>query len=939
LLSWFFCYDSSMNNYFLSNLTKTKFISVLENKILSSKKILFSVSFIKQAGFRLIKGSLITAIERGTHIQIITSSYKNFTDPSVLYELLDIQEKHPNIQIRLDHHSFIDKGFHTKGYLFIHDEGVTSIIGSTNLTRSALLTNFEWNAMYEGPQNDFFDSILEEFDSIWEHTKPISYELIKSYEVEKLNAFEHWDMDYELIHSEVKPNKMQQQALLELNRNRREKALIIAAMGTGKTYLAAMDAKAFGAKRILFVVHRENILDNAMKAFRDVFGPSPSMNKFLGDTKNKHADFIFTTNLTINQSYQQFDPYDFDYIIIDEVHHASASTYQQVIRYFKPDFLLGLTATPERMDNQNIFEIFDYKVPYEIRLRDAIENDIIVPFQYYGIRNKYINYDEKYTKKEVDAYLRDFTSEKNARFILEEIKKHPVNEKLKALCFCTSVDHAKAMAEAFNALGVESVSLTGEDNPQFRNDIYLKLSKNHDPLNIICTVDVLNEGIDIPAVNMVLFLRPTESVTIFIQQLGRGLRKHPNKPYLTVLDFIGNSYQRSIYIAKALGTLSNVPVFNKKQLIHLIKNDFQDIKIPDLKISLDQLSKEEILSYLENINEYSFSNLKQDYLSFKNYLGLSKAPKHTDYLDTDRSPDLVNFIRSSKPAKSGGRSYLGFLEALGETVPLFNHEQMKLIEFLSNLLPLIRPEEFFLIRMLLNGPKSKQSLKEGLKLYFIEQFIPFFEHALGYMTGRINPSKFNDKDAIVTIDSFRNYALRADLFNVEFKDFLSDLLEYGLNRYEKENGLVSQQLIPYKTYFNHQFMLAMCEGYLNYQKGTMIKDKKVYIFTNLNKEDQAKEDLKYHDAFINPTTFEWESKIDVTPQSKEGQKLIHSEEAHLFVRAKSNQGSYTLPMIYLGKGRLVEPNAHPSKSTTQFKLQLDQPVPEEIYEELKHAHE
>ena len=192
---------------------------------------------------------------------------------------------------------------------------------------------------------------------------------------------------------------------------------------------------------------------------------------------------------------------------------------------------------------------------------------------------------------------------------------------------------------------------------------------------------------------------------------------------------------------------------------------------------------------------------------------------------------------------------------------------------------------------------------------------------------------------VVEINSKGDYMLRADLSNDEFIEFLTDLLEYGLNRYEKENGLMSQQFIPYKTYFNHQFMLAMCEGYLNYQKGTMIKDRKVYIFTNLNKEDQAKEDLKYHDAFINPYTFEWESKIDVTPQSKEGQKLINSDEAHLFVRAKSNQGNYTLPMIYLGKGRLIEPKAHPTKSTTQFKLQLEKPVPEEIYEELKHAHE
>jgi superfamily II DNA or RNA helicase len=928
-----------MGNTFLSNLTKPSFLEVFRQKTKQSSEIFISVSFIKLAGFRLIQKDLLEALQVGTKLRLITSTYKNFTDPSVLYELLSWLEKYPHFDCRLENNSFTDQGFHTKGYIFLDQERVSTIIGSTNLTRSALLSNFEWNSLSESSKDNFFDDLIQEFDFIWSKTSPLTPSIIKDYELQKLNAFESWDMDYELSRSEIKPNKMQEAALIELNKFRRDKALVVAAMGTGKTYLAAMDAKAYGAKRVLFIVHRENILDNAIKAFKDVFGQHIYVNKYLGETKNSKADFIFTTNITIDKNYQDFEPHYFDYIIIDEVHHAAANTYQTILKYFKPDFLLGLTATPERMDNRSIYEIFDYIVPFEIRLREAIENDIIVPFQYYGIRNQNINYDENYTKKQFDAYLKEFTSDKNAKFIAEEVRKHPTKEKLKALCFCSSIEHANAMAIALAQQGFTTITLTGKNNPQERNQVFKRLADNQDPLTMIFTVDVLNEGIDIPSVNMVLFLRPTESVTIFIQQLGRGLRKYQNKDYLIVLDFIGNSYKRSIYIAKALGSLSNVPLFNKKQLMHLIQHDFKDILIPNLKISIDALSKEEILEYLEKINENSKENLRQDYVSFKQYLGLSKPPKHIDYLDRDRSPDLVRFIRSTNVGRTKGNSYYSYLESIGEPIPSFNAEQIKLLNFLSNLLPLVRPEEFIVVKSLLNGPKSKQRLMEELSNTLLSRFIPFFDHALGYMVGKLNPNKYQEKEAILELVDQEVFKLRADISNHEFKEHLMDLLTYGLDRFEKETSLDSKQFIPYKTYFNHQFMLAMCESYLNYQKGTLIKNDKVYIFTNLNKEDQIKEDLKYADAFIDPLTFSWESKIDVTIESKEGQKLINSSEAHLFVRAKSSSANLTLPMIYLGKGRLVEPKPHPNKKTIQFKLTLNQPVPQEIYEELKHAHE
>jgi superfamily II DNA or RNA helicase/HKD family nuclease len=933
-----------MGNIFLSNLSKPTFLEIFREKVEQSTEILISVSFIKLAGLRLIQKDIISALELGVKVKIITSTYKNFTDPSVLYEFLSWSEKYSNFECRLEDDSFSGKGFHTKGYIFLAQERVSIIIGSTNITKSALMTNFEWNSLVETNKDLYFDTTLEEFYFIWQKVKPLSTIIVKNYEIRKINSFESWDMDYELSRSRIQPNKMQEIALIELNKNRREKALIVAAMGTGKTYLAAMDAKAYGAQKVLFVVHRENILDNAIKAFKEIFGEHILINKFLGSEKDARADFIFTTNLTIDKAYQEFDPYYFDYIIIDEVHHAAASTYQNIIRYFKPDFLLGLTATPERMDDRNIYEIFDYIVPFEIRLREAIENGIIVPFQYFGIRNKNINYDEDYSKKQFDVYLKEFTSERNAKFIAEEVKKHPVKDKLKALCFCSSVEHANKMAEAMKDQGFHAEVLNSKNNAQERNSTFQRLANEKDSLSMIFTVDILNEGIDIPSVNMVLFLRPTESVTVFIQQLGRGLRKYPNKEYLIVLDFIGNSYKRSIYIAKALGTLSNVPMFNKKQLIHLIKNDFKEIVIPNLKISIDELSKEEILQYLESMNENSRNSLKKDYQDFKKYLGLDKSnngvpPKHVDFLDRDRSPDLVRFIRSTSVGRTLGNSYYSYLESIGENVPRFNKEQIKLLNFLSKLLPLFRPEEFFVVKSLLAGPKTKKEMMDDLGNFLIQRFYPFFDHALGFMVGKLNPNKFKEEEAILITDQQGKFSLKADLSNPDFFDHLEDLLQYGLKRFEMENGLVSEQLSPYKTYFNHQFMLAMCETYLSYQKGTLIKDDKVYIFTNLNKDDQTKEDLKYHDAFIDPNTFLWESKINVTMESKEGQLLIKSKEAHLFVRAKSNAANMTLPMIYLGKGKLLDPQPHATKKTLQFRLELQHSVPTEIFEELKNAHE
>lgn len=292
---------------------------------------------------------------------------------------------------------------------------------------------------------------MAEFNKCWDATYPLNQDIINQY-ANKLNfAIERWDMDYDLSSSNIKPNFMQRKALKELNRYRAvgtNRALIVAAAGSGKTYLAAFDALNFNPKRLLYIVHEGSILKKSLETFQDVFGNTVSYGVFNGESKEFDADFVFATNLTMCRSLELFSPEEFDYIIIDECHHATASTYKQIISYFKPEFLLGLTATPERMDNQDVFELFDQNVPYELRLRDAIINDLVVPFKYYGIRDTLVNYG--LNKNEERKMIAQLAGEDHAEFIAQKIEEHRPQGKLKALAFCRNVTHARMMCEAMS---------------------------------------------------------------------------------------------------------------------------------------------------------------------------------------------------------------------------------------------------------------------------------------------------------------------------------------------------------------------------------------------------------------------------------------------------------------------------------------------------------
>ena len=908
-----------MEHQFLTNYTDTTFLDKIKDNLRHCKSFDFSVSFIKKAGLVLLFKDIEAAVERGCKGRIITSTYQNFTDIESLKSFYALMGRCPNFQCHLDYESFHDTGYstlgyHSKGYLFEFDGHRELVIGSSNITRYALLKNIEWDVSVKDYfVNGVYDDALKEFEEKWAATELLNAELIVKYAQRLSYAIERWDMDYDLSASKIKPNYMQKKALKELNRYRAigvNRALTIASAGSGKTYLAAFDALNFNPKRLLYIVHEGSILRKSLETFQEVFGKNVSYGIYSGTSKESDADFVFATNITMCKTLELFSKNEFDYIIIDECHHATAETYKKIIGYFEPEFLLGLTATPERLDNQDVFELFDHNVPYELRLRDAIANDLVVPFKYFGIRDKLVDYG--LTGNEERRMIAQMAKEDHCDFIAEQIEKHRPQGKLKALAFCRNVTHARMMCEALGER-YHTAYLTGRNDIGERVRAYNDLQNDARNLEILFTVDILNEGVDIPGVNMVLFLRPTESTTIFIQQLGRGLRKYTNKEYVTVLDFIGNSYKRSVQIAFALGSLSENFVMEKRLLASLVRDDFTALGLADygVEIHIDDLSKEEILEYIDKENFNALKYLKQDYFNFKKYIGSEFYPRHVDYINNDCAPDLIRFM-SIKTRGKKNCSYYNFLRGIGEeNLPVFTEKQIDFINYLSGFLPLVRVHEYQIVKLLLDGSKTYQEIVMYLT-ETVQGFVPAeLEHALTYL-------QFVEKDKDI---------LRLSVpMDDQLLEYVQDLIEYGLIRYVIDNGNET----GFKLWLNYrmdQVQLKLLKNPGNIMVGTYYYDDYVVIFASLKKDLKEADKLNYKDKFLQPDLFQWESMTNL-PQSHL-EKLMKSTFAHVFIRKMTTENGLVLPFTYVGKGKMSNPRKTDGDNGTYlFDIHMENELPE-----------
>lgn len=922
---------------FYTNYSDIKFIDKLKKNIDTCKKFYFSVSFIKKPGLRLLAPNIEAAIARGACGKLITSTYQNFTDVDSLQFFYSLQLKYPSqFSCRLDSECFHDfkgntVGFHSKGYLFEFEDHSELLIGSSNITVYALLKNVEWDvSVIDEESNGAYAAAKAEFDSLWDLTLPLSQELINEYKTHLYYSIERWDMDYDIANFEIKPNYMQRRALKELNRVRAmgaSRALITASAGSGKTFLAAFDALNFNPSRLLYIVHEGSILMKSYETFSRVFGSDRSYGIFNGEYKEQDADFVFSTNVTMANSLELFEPHTWDYIIIDECHHATAETYRKIINFFEPQFLLGITATPERMDGEDVFSLFDQNVPYELRLRDAIINGLVVPFKYYGIRDELIEYGVEQTHGH--KFVEMFSDEKHCEFIYNMIEKHrEPGRKLKALAFCRDISHAIRMSQAMDDYYHTSY-LTGKNSVGERVRAYKDLQNDEAELEILFTVDILNEGVDIPGINMVLFLRPTESQTIFIQQLGRGLRKFEGKKDVVVLDFIGNDYKRSVQIAFALGSMAENFVVEKNLVAALVKSDFLSIGLAEfgVEIHLDDLSKKEILKYIDEVNFNTKTYLQQDYNNFKKYIGAARYPAHVDYLNNDYAPDLIKFMQSRVNGRKNS-SYLGFLHAIcEENVPSFSERQEDFIKYVSDMLPIVRPYEYLMIQVLVQraGECSLNEVQRYVQISTVQYCQDAFEHALRYM---IDSGFFSIIDGTLF---FANIIL-----DIEFNEYLLDLLEYGLGKYDIEFGDKNQSEVfhLWGKYRKEQVQQLLLNNPKDIMLGTKIYNGIVYAYVTVIKSSVTAENLKYADGYIDENTFQWETVANV--RERELNALKDSKGIHIFVRKVDNEDGIQLPFTYIGMGRMEYVESSKKKNGAHlFRVTMMAKAPEDIYFDFK----
>lgn len=638
----------------------------LKMSMLKAKKIDIIVSFLMESGVKMILSDLKAALERGVQVRILTGNYLGITQPSAL--CLIKKELGKDVDLRFYNNK--DRSFHPKSYIFHYENAGEIYIGSSNISRSALTSGIEWNYRFNNKVDkknfdlfystfiDLFenhsividDAELTRYSKSW-HKPAVSKDLAKYDNIE-----DDPDTKVEVL---FQPRGAQIEALYALEDSRKEgatKGLVQAATGVGKTYLAAFDSAKY--ERVLFVAHREEILNQAAMSFKNV-RHSDDYGFFYGKQKDTDKAVIFASVATLGRSEYLskdfFAPDYFDYVVIDEFHHAVNDQYQRIVNYFNPQFLLGLTATPERMDGKNIYEICDYNVPYEISLKEAINKGILVPFHYYGI------YDEtdysalrlvkgRYEEKELnEAYIGNV---KRYDLIYKYYMKY---RSKRALGFCCSRQHAEEMAKEFCKRGIEAVAVYSNADGEFSEDRNKAIEKlKNKEIKVIFSVDMFNEGVDIASLDMVMFLRPTESPIVFLQQLGRGLRTSKGKEYLNVLDFIGN-YEKA---GRAPLLLSG-----GNSSVERTTHDYNSIEYPDdCIVDFDM----RLIDLFKEMDKKSLSikqQIKQEFYRVKELLD-GKVPTRME-LFTYMNDDIYQYcIKHAK--ENPFRGYMEFLKDINE---------------------------------------------------------------------------------------------------------------------------------------------------------------------------------------------------------------------------------------------------------------------------------
>ncbi|MEK4344419.1 DEAD/DEAH box helicase [Paenibacillus sp. FSL P4-0184] len=899
-----------VNNKETSDFVLTPLLEELDR----CQSFIFSVAFITESGLATLKSHLADLKTRGITGKILTSNYLNFNQPKIYKELLKIT----NVSVRLTDLS----GFHAKGYVFQHEDHSTIIMGSSNLTAAALKANYEWNVKLTSfKDGGLLGQFHNEFEKVWQKAVPLTDKWIELYQIfyeEAQKANQKMNIALPLIpetipqtvFSSISPNKMQESALKNLQELRStgaHRGLVISATGTGKTYLSAFDAKNFAPSRMLFIAHREQILHKAMTDYQRIIGGKDSDYGILsGTSRDTDAKYLFATIQTISKlsTLTSFDPKAFEYILIDEVHKAGAHSYLKVIEHFEPKFLLGMTATPERTDDFNIYELFDYNIAYEIRLQEALEEDMLCPFHYFGVT------DFEYNDQMIDdtTMLSQLVTNERVSYLIEKIEYYGHSgETVKGLIFCSRKEETLELSRMLNERGYRTKALTGDDSQEVRMQCVTDLEAGY--LDYILTVDIFNEGIDIPCINQVVMLRQTQSSIVFVQQLGRGLRKHSDKEFVTIIDFIGN-YKNNYLIPVAL---SGDKSQNKDNIRRHMK-DTSYIKGVST-INFEEIARQQIYRSISNSNLTALKILREEYFQLRNRL--NRIPRLIDFIENDSIDPLI-FTEEHF-------SYYHFLQKIKETVPhLSEHERMYVIMLSAEILNGKRRHEIIVLKLLLandqvtheeyiNALNESGCSTDSETIDSVKRVLD-----LSFFTEAVKKKYGNTAIVEFTTDQYFAFhpAMAQSLQNNSyFRNMILDIVQTAFHK--NEQYVFSEPLTLYQKYSRKDSckLLNWHSDESSTMYGYKTKHQTCPIFVTYHKHEEVEASTNYQEEFVSPEVLKWSTRSRRTLESDEVRTILEADQRnidlHVFVKKDDSDGT---EFYYLGK-------AHPDqKSAVQASM-------------------
>ncbi|WP_018924841.1 DUF3427 domain-containing protein [Salsuginibacillus kocurii] len=933
---------SSLKPKLVLNKEEDHMLNTLLEEMDTCETFVFSVAFITESGLSALKAKLSDLYFRGVHGKVLTSTYLAFNQPKIFRELMKIR----NLEVRTTNL----EGFHSKGYIFQHRNYSSLIVGSSNLTASALKVNYEWNIKVTShDQGDIVHHFHKQFLDIWENAHPLTFEWITEYEkeyqqhiTEAGQVAEHpatYQVNPITRSLDIQPNQMQTAALQGIEALRKEgarRSLIVSATGTGKTFLSAFDVRRYKPKRFLFIAHREQILSKAKQDFQQVLGAqNEEVGLLTGNQEAWKARYTFATIQTLSkdETLSLFDPTEFDYILIDEVHKAGASSYQKIINYFQPDYFMGMTATPERTDGFNIFELFNYNIAYEIRLQEALEENMLCPFHYFGVTD--IELQSQHIEQP-DQMARISLAERTP-YMLEKIEYYGYSgERVRGLIFCSNKNEAVQLSNIMNDEGYRTVPLTGDASQERRLEEVDKLENGQ--LDYILTVDIFNEGVDIPSVNQIVMMRQTESSIIFIQQLGRGLRKAENKEFLTVIDFIGN-HQKNYLIPIAL---SGDQSLNKDNVRRYLRNTnfIKGLSV----VNFEEIAKEQVYRSIDRGNLTAARMIKEEYDKLKFRLG--RIPMLMDFLNHDSiDPEVI--IQKQKT------NYYDFLVKTGEVEASFNRFESGALTLLSHeFLPGKRKHELLLMNELLASSTVPESTLQDLLLQHGCYWDPYVEQSLERVVSmefftKPTLKKYNHVQIIEKNGAHFQFTAQMKISlqeNERFASFVKDAVQAGLQKSQAYE--CGQKLTRYQKYTRKDVVKLLTWD--NDESATVFgyktKHNTTPIFITYEKSEDVSSSVAYGDKLLTPEFLQWFTRNNRTLNSGEVREILEAEEKeneiHIFVKKSDDEGT---DFYYLGTAR---PIPYESEETTipndageplpivKIKFKLDQPVDYRLYQYL-----